>query len=205
MDSGVISIGVFALGTMWENIRLRIKKSEKALSSQKAYYPSASSNHTDQSNAILQIQEQLEDHHQSINEDTSEIQANHAEIYHLRMQIERLREQMEELRLEPSRGPRNYPVEQPTIREQEVFMVLYTTDGFINQREVARRLGISDRLVLQYITNLMEKGIPITRKGHLQDMFLRLDSDFKELQAKENVAGINKQLTLTLATQGALH
>ena len=91
-----------------------------------------------------------------------------------------------------------------TLREQEVFLLLYTANGFISEREVSERLGVSDKSVVQFITTLMEKGVPITRKVHYQESYVKLDQQFKELQAKANIAGISPQLTLALSTRGAL-
>ena len=98
----------------------------------------------------------------------------------------------------------NPSIEPLTTREQEVFLVLYTEEDFISQSEIGRRLQLPMTLVRQFLTSLMEKGVSITRKGKGNEILLKLDQDFKEKQAKDNIAGIGEQLTLTLATTGTL-
>ncbi|MBS3164448.1 HTH domain-containing protein [Candidatus Woesearchaeota archaeon] len=152
------------------------------------------------------IREELDDHRVTINQNTEEIQANHEAVYQLSQKLDKLHEMLEELRgkLGTSNGSEPQRVEPMTLREQEVFLLLYTANGFISEREVSERLGVSDKSVVQFITTLMEKGVPITRKVHYQESYVKLDQQFKELQAKANIAGISPQLTLALSTRGAL-
>lgn len=155
---------------------------------------------------VRQILEQLEDHLIAINENTDEIHADHEAIWQLNQKVDKIFQMMEEMRSSLSTslpsGDERFRVEPLTLREQEVFLVLYTAEGFVSQREIARRLSFPLALARQHLTSLMEKGVPITRRGVGDDMFIRLDQSFKERQAKENVAGISEQLTLALATTG---
>ncbi len=158
---------------------------------------------------LREIREQLEDHLISINQNTDEIHMNFEEINQLNQKVSKLSERIEELsmKLQMSALPRpaeRFTVEPLTIREQEVFLVLYTEDDFISQAEIARRLCLPETLVRQFLTSLMERGVSITRKGHDNDVLVKLDQGFKERQAKENIVGISEQLTLALATTGTL-
>src|SRR3989344_2596489 len=49
------------------------------------------------------------------------------------------------------------------------------------------RLGMAEQLAGNYVTLLIEKGIPILKKYIRSTPHLRLDPEFKTLQAKENV------------------
>lgn len=155
---------------------------------------------------MRQVLEQLEDHLIAINENTDEIHADHEAIWQLNQKVDKLFQIVEEMRSSLSAtlpsGDERFRVEPLTMREQEVFLLLYMAEGFVSQREIARRLSFPLALVRQHLTSLMEKGVPLTRRGVGDDMFLRLDQSFKERQAKENVAGISEQLTLALATTG---
>jgi len=155
---------------------------------------------------LRHIREQLEDYLTSINQNTEEIQANNEIIYQQGQQITKLKEMILEMGMSPFPRVKAEMVEPPlTSREQEVFLLLYTSEGFISQTEIAKRLGLTLALVRQFITSLMEKGVPITRKGIGTEVLMELDSEFKEIQARENVAGINEQLTLALATTGTFN
>lgn len=158
--------------------------------------------------ALREIREQLEDHLTSINQNTDEIHTNFEEISQLNQKVSKLSERLEELsmQLQMSALPReSFTVEPLTTREQEVFLVLYTEDDFVSQAEIARRLCLPETLVRQFLTSLMERGVSITRKGHGNDVLVKIDQAFKERQAKENIAGISEQLTLALATTGTLN
>lgn len=156
---------------------------------------------------IRQIREQLEDYLTSINQNTDEIHTNFEAVNQLDQKVNKLNERIEELsmQLQMSANPvSNLVVEPLTTREQEVFLVLYTAEDFISQSEVASRLHLPVTLIRQFLTSLMEKGVSITRKGHGNELLVKLDPGFKERQAKENIAGISEQLTLALATTGTL-
>lgn len=165
---------------------------------------------------IREMREEQEDHLTSINQNTDEIHANFEGILQNTQKVDKLSEQIMELMEENNRLKKemqlqlsakstdNPSIEPLTTREQEVFLVLYTEEDFISQSEIGRRLQLPMTLVRQFLTSLMEKGVSITRKGKGNEILLKLDQDFKEKQAKDNIAGIGEQLTLTLATTGTL-
>ena len=49
-------------------------------------------------------------------------------------------------------------------------------------------------LARQYITNLLEKGIPIQKKYIKQRPYIYLDQKFKNLQAKKNILKIEQKI-----------
>ena len=75
-------------------------------------------------------------------------------------------------------------------REQEVFLVIYTLEEekeSVTYADIAERLGISEQLAGNYVTSIIEKGVPIIKRYINSKPFLRLDPEFKTLQTKENI------------------
>lgn len=149
------------------------------------------------------IKEELDDHRVAINENTTEIEANFEYIRALEQKIEALAKKVVELS-----ALANGKKEQKTFlfsplsnKEKEVFFVLYSqtqTQPFTTYKELGKKLNMSDSLVANYITNMLEKGIPLVKRYSEGVVFLKLDDEFKELQAKKNLVGVNTLLTCWL-------
>ena len=69
------------------------------------------------------------------------------------------------------------------------------TKTYTTYREIARKIALSESLVGSYVTNLIEKGIPVVKKYGDGRVYLRLEDDFRREQAKNNIAGVNTRLT----------
>ena len=86
---------------------------------------------------------------------------------------------------------------QLTKREKEVFLFLYTlesSDDGVTYLDIARSSGLTEDLVSTYITNMVEKNIPIRKRYINSKVHLKLDPVFKGLQAKENILKIEQTL-----------
>jgi predicted DNA-binding transcriptional regulator len=80
--------------------------------------------------------------------------------------------------------------------EQQVFLVIYTLEeekGSITYEDIAKKLNISEQLAGNYVTSIIEKGVPILKRYINSKPYLRLDPEFKTLQAKENILQLSLQ------------
>ena len=152
--------------------------------------------------ALEQIRDQFEDHLETINDNTNELHASFDYIGQVELKLDKLTEKVDELSmlLKKQQGIDDKPFhfEPLTNREKEVFFALYTLSQdrhFVTYKDIARKLCDSESLVAAYITNLMEKGIPVKKKYVSRVALLSLDPRFRELQAKENIVGLNSKLT----------
>ena len=154
--------------------------------------------------ALQGIREEFDDHLESINDNTNEIQANYEYLCRLDAKIDKLSENIERIQNWFSRFT-GMPSEEDqlkeiklTEKEKEVFLVLYTASNekLVTYADVAKALRESEFLVRSYITNLIEKGVPINKQYIQNTTYLFLDKSFREQQAKTNMLGIS-QLTLT--------
>ena len=150
-------------------------------------------------NSFKKVKEELNEHLESINLNTNEVQANYEYMQKLNIKIDKLNEKLEEIRLhldiiKEDLSNEKFDDIKLTIREQEVFLVLYTNHVFLSYKQIAKRLGLTEVLVSNYLTNLIEKGIPVLK--HYGDGIakVRLEPVFKDLQTRENVLKINDRV-----------
>ena len=80
----------------------------------------------------------------------------------------------------------------------KVFLVVYkytTSKNFITYAEIAKKLNIPISMARFYVTNLIEKNIPIVKSYRNREIYVGLDEEFREKQAKENIVNINETIT----------
>jgi len=66
--------------------------------------------------------------------------------------------------------------------------LLYSRNGnLLDYREISKSIGITEEMARKYVSGIIGKGIPIIKKYFENKTFLVLDSDFRNLQAKENI------------------
>ncbi|OGM02543.1 hypothetical protein A3K72_02000 [Candidatus Woesearchaeota archaeon RBG_13_36_6] len=147
------------------------------------------------------IKEELEEHLETINQNTNEIQANYEYLEKINQKMEKLNEKLEEIRIhlgmikdDVSTAGQKFEATKLTIHEQEVFLVLYTASDFLSYKDIAKRKGLTESLVGNYITSLIEKGIPLIKKYMNKVAYVKLESRFKELQAKKNILKIDDKI-----------
>jgi len=149
------------------------------------------------------IKHEIEDHLQTINENTNEISANYEYICEIENKIDKMRERLDRIEMGIESRPevivekkKSFEIRRLNKREQEVFLVIYTLEeekGSITYGDIAERLGMSEHLAGSYVTSLIEKGVPILKKYVNSAPHLRLDPEFKTLQTKENILQLSLQ------------
>ena len=151
-------------------------------------------------NEFLSIKHTLDEHLQAINENTNEISANYEYIYKIESKIDFLSERLDNMQmiLESSHGfsieqKKKFETKKLNEREKQVFLVIYTLedDDGITYAKISEKLGISQQLAGNYITSMIEKGVPIIKRYINSKPHLKLDPEFKTLQAKENILQVS--------------
>ena len=146
---------------------------------------------------FTKIRHEFEDHLQAINENTNEITANYEYICEIENKIDRISERVDNIQMfiesnfnvAVEKRP-DFDVKRLSRREQEVFLVIYTLEegkGGVTYSDIAVKLGISEQLAGNYVTSIIEKGVPIIKRYINSKPYLRLDPAFKTLQTKENI------------------
>jgi len=146
---------------------------------------------------FTKIKHEFEEHLQAINENTNEIAANYEYIFELESKLDKLNERVDQIQmyLEANSGigisrGKNFDVKRLNRKEQEVFLVIYTLEeekDTVTYEDIAKKLSISEQLAGNYVTALIEKGVPIIKRYVNSRPHLKLDPVFKTLQTKENI------------------
>lgn len=154
-------------------------------------------------NAFGKLKEEMDEHLQAINENTNEITSNYEYICELEAKIEKLTERLDKMQMfiethigtkpefDTVGGPEvTKPLTKP---EQDVFTMLYVLQeekGTVTFADIAEKSNLDDEEVISCVDSMISKGIPISKKFIGNEPYLRLDKDFKTLQAKKNVLQI---------------
>jgi biotin operon repressor len=150
---------------------------------------------------IDELKKQFEEHLQVINENTNEIQSNYEYISRMEEKINKLAERIDQIQLFLQHhsnfvGERieTFEIKPLTRSEQYAFLVLYALEdekGLVSYTDIAKKTGFSESLVRDYIASIIEKGVPIIKKYINNRVYLKLDKEFKRIQAKENILMID--------------
>ena len=150
--------------------------------------------------SFSKIREEFDEHLQSINENTTEIAQNHEYLCELEQKMEKVAERLDHIELFLTqygygRTSTAFTVRPLSNDEKHVFVALYAVEdekGHVTYADIAKALLMDIQLVGGYIASLMEKGVPIVKRYANDIAYLKLDSNFKRLQAKENLLSIDK-------------
>lgn len=150
---------------------------------------------------IESVREELDEHLEAINENTTEVQQNHAYLMELDRRLTMLTAKVDSiidlLKPEDKKSSETFSIVPLTTKEKDVFSSLYrlSEDKEVTYKEVAVALGCTEQLVASYIGNLIEKGVPVEKRYVGKSVNLKLNEAFRQVQAKENIVGVNTKLT----------
>ena len=138
-----------------------------------------------------QVRIALEEHLSAINENTTEIQSLFDYLQELDIKIDKLTNRLDNMQL--SQGT---PVPKPEVQplnqtERKVFLVLYTEETPLSFHEIASKAELPNSIIPECVSSLVAKGIIISRTCCNGQLFIKINSNFKELQAKENIINLS--------------
>ena len=149
------------------------------------------------------MRDELDDHRLSINENTDEIAASNGFLCELNKKLDRLTERVDELTLliRGQKEEKKFKLQALTGKEKGVFHLLYSmteSQPYVSYEQLAKKALLAKSVVMDHVTYMIQKGIPVVKKLQGSVVFLKLDADFRQLQAKQNIVGINSLLTCWL-------
>ncbi len=149
------------------------------------------------------MREELDDHRLAINENTDELSATNEFLNGLNRKIDRLAERVDELTLlvKGAKEDKKFELEPLTEREKEVFHSLYVlteSQPYASYEQIARKAMLEKSMVISHVTAMLQKGVPVLKKHDGNTVFLKLDAEFRSMQAKQNIVGLNALLTAWL-------
>lgn len=153
--------------------------------------------------AFSKIKDELNDYRECLNQNTNEIQSNYEYICRLETKVDKLTERVDELSLFiqkltdtcPEKKSDKFSVSTLTRKEQEVFMAIYISPKGATYSQIARKTGLTENLVICYITNLVAKGVPLIKQYLASDVMISIDEEFKQLQTQHNILQISESVS----------
>ena len=156
-------------------------------------------------NAFNSIKKEFEQHLESINENTNEIQSNYELLLKLEYKFDKLETKMAEIEsffkqfnnqnmyFLDDKNNDSFVISPLTKYERKVFKVIYELEeeGIkVSYPKIAELLKISTSLVRNYILSLTEKGVPIVKNYINNKIYINLEPKFKEIQTKNNIINL---------------
>ena len=150
--------------------------------------------------ALKSIKNELDGHLEAINGNTSEIQTSYECMNEINDKLEKLTERIESIEIFLQQHAnfnaieKTFDIKPLTKTEQHVFLVIYALEdekGLVSYTDIIKKTGFPGYIVSEYIARLVEKGIPLMKKYMNNIPYIRLNPEFKRIQAKENILCID--------------
>jgi len=141
------------------------------------------------------VREELTEHLDSINQNTTELDSVQQQIALLEQKIDKLTERIDELAFSSTgRTAMDTFDIHLSLREQEVFVALYMSSEPLPPHSIAQYLGLTEELILAFAQKLISKGIPIHKDYQDNILVYYLDKHFKDLQARKQLVAISDEV-----------
>ena len=145
--------------------------------------------------AFARIKQELDEHLDSINQNTQEITSCYQTIAELDSKIEKLSERIDEYAYPGAAASILSPVDiELTLREQEVFAALFAHPEGISITQCARMLGLTEDLIHTNLCFLLEKGVPIHKSVTEFGETHQLDRKFRQMQEEQEIVLIHPEI-----------
>lgn len=142
--------------------------------------------------AFTQIKEELTEHLDSINQNTSEFDLVHQRLNQLENMIEKVAERIDTLSVKNTETDAKIKL---SLREQEYFLSLYTSTEVYSASEFARYLSLTEELVHALTHKLISKGIPVlTEHDEIGRVCYRLDETFRKQHALQGIVQVHPEV-----------
>ncbi|MFT7616072.1 MAG: hypothetical protein ACI8Y7_000900 [Candidatus Woesearchaeota archaeon] len=143
---------------------------------------------------------ELTEHLDAINDNTSDTHAVQGHCSELELKIEKLNEKLDEILMhiqgKQQDAHEQYKIQPLTLREQEVFVCLYTAPD--NKKstylDISHKIALPVTMIAELVTSLIGKGVPIIKRMKEDTFHLELDSEFKIAQTKHNILKLQDQI-----------
>jgi predicted transcriptional regulator len=143
------------------------------------------------SSSFNKVKQELDDHLYAINQNTLELSIIQEQLGDLASKIDKLNQRVDELSLPNHKESLGFNIEL-NLREQEIFLTLYTSKNPVSIIDLTDYLGISEERVNKILYQLLTKGIPVQTVSDSEDTTFFLTKEFKELQAQKTIVTINE-------------
>jgi hypothetical protein len=151
--------------------------------------------------AFRKIKVERDEHLESINQLTSELQSAFEYIIDLEKKYEKLKEITDELMIFKNslllNDKSHFSNISLTLDEQKLFLIMYVYGEKepLSWDSMKKRLDVSDETLGYLLSSLLDKKIPITREKISSEWYFNVDPRFRELQSKEKIIQIHDSVS----------
>ncbi len=151
--------------------------------------------------AFKKIKEERDEHRESINQLTSELQTSFEYISDLEVKYEKIKEITDELQMFKNsmllNDKTHFSNIDLSLDEQKLFIIMYIFGEKepLSFKFITQKLGANDMVVKALLSSLLDKKVPITREKISSELYFNLDPRFRELQTKENLIKIHDSVS----------
>lgn len=154
------------------------------------------------SSEISEIKEVHQDHLETINENTQELEATSDQVHEIEAKLDKLNMRMDAMHMVLKQLVFEHRLSvQLTLNEQKLFSLLCARKNYLKMDYVVARLRLPELAVKELVTALMDKGIPVVRKEHGGGSFLHMDPTFSQLQQQQGIIKISPAVHQQFANQ----
>ena len=151
--------------------------------------------------AFKKIKEEKDEHLESINQLTSELQTAFEYISELESKYDKLKEITDELQIfknsQMINDKSHFSNIDLNLEEQKLFLTLYVFGEKepLSIKFLIEKLGLSESGIRSLLSSLLDKGIPITKEKVSSSWYFNLDPRFRDLQTREKVIPIHESVS----------
>ncbi len=145
---------------------------------------------------LSSFKDELEDHFNTLNDNTTEIDIQNNFICEIDNRITKMEEKVDSLHFLLKQLVTKSSLSVDLSKdEQRVFLILYTHEKFMRSNAVAEKALLSEGVTEEVLSAVMDKGVPLEREIIDGTVYFRMNSEFKLKQAKENMIKIDSDVT----------
>ncbi len=142
-------------------------------------------------NEIENINQALEEHLGAINDNSLEIQSLFDYMREIEVKMDKISHRLDQLQLASDKTPEKISVMPLDKTEMRIFLTFYTEEHPLTFQEIAQKVNLPYTMIPDCLSALTQKGIPLQRSYFKNQLFIKLDPQFKEMQAKENIVNLS--------------
>ena len=139
---------------------------------------------------LKNILSSLEDHLQSINDNSAEIQSLFDYLQELELKMDRLSTRLDEVQIQHEHMIKKN-IQPLNHLEKQIFLVLYTEEFAMTVKDICEKTKLPSSVVQERINTIISKGVPLVRSYVDKQVYIQIDGQFKERQAKENLVNLS--------------
>lgn len=144
--------------------------------------------------AFRKVQAEAEEHLDSINESTSEIQSIQETCSEFDCKIDKLSERIDEIYLILEKAGLIQKTRYDFIKqlvltknEDEIFSLLIGSEDDLSFLDISHKTGLDQDSIKIILSSLVQKGVPIVQKFLNNSVYLNVQKEFKEAKEKDEI------------------